>query len=166
MFKKILTVVAVALALPVIAAAQKFGTVDVNAIFTAMPETTAAQTQLQEANKKYEDEFKKLQEEVDKKYQEFQALPEGTPESIKERRMQEIQELAQKIDTFRNTASQDLQRQQEQLMAPIQQKIVEAIKTVGQEGNYTFILENGVPAYSGTDVTDVTAAVKAKLGIK
>ena len=166
MFKKVLTVVAVALALPVIVAAQKFGTVDVNAIFSAMPETTAAQTQLQEANKKYEEEFKKLQEEVDKKYQEFQALPESTPESIKERRMQEIQELAQKIDTFRNTASQDLQRQQEQLMAPIQQKIVDAIKSVGQEGSYTMIFENGIPAYVGTDVTDVTPAVKGKLNIK
>lgn len=166
MFKKIITVVAVALALPVIASAQKFGVVDVNSLFTAMPETTAAQNQIQEANKKYEEEFKKLQEEVDKKYQEFQALAKDTPESIKERRMQEIQELAQKIDTFRSTASQDLQRQQEQLMAPIQQKLVDAIKAVGQEGAYTFIFEQGVPAYQGTDVTDVTAAVKAKLGIK
>ena len=166
MFKKIIIVMAVALALPVVAAAQKFGVVDVNTVFTAMPETTAAQNQLQEASKKYDEEYKKLQEEVDKKYQEYQGLAADTPESIKERRMQEIQELAQKIDAFRNTAAGDLERQQQQLMAPIQQKLVDAIKAVGQEGGYTFIFENAVPVYQGSEVTDVTSAVKGKLGIK
>ena len=117
MLKKVLAVMAVALLLPAIAAAQKFGTIDVNAIFTAMPETTAAQTQLQEVSKKYEAEYKKLEEEVNKKVQEFQALAADTPQSIKDRRQQEIQELAQKVETFQNTASQDIQRQQQQLIA-------------------------------------------------
>ncbi len=166
MLKKILAVMAVALLLPAIAAAQKFGTIDVNAIFTAMPETTAAQTQLQEVSKKYEAEYKKLEEEVNKKVQEFQALAADTPQSIKDRRQQEIQELAQKVETFQNTASQDIQRQQQQLMAPIQQKITDAIKAVGQEGSYTFIFENGMAAFQGADVVDVTPAVKAKLGLK
>ena len=166
MLNKILAVMAVALLLPAIAAAQKFGTIDVNAIFTAMPETTAAQTQLQEVSKKYEAEYKKLEEEVNKKVQEFQALAADTPQSIKDRRQQEIQELAQKVETFQNTASQDIQRQQQQLMAPIQQKITDAIKAVGQEGSYTFIFENGMAAFQGADVVDVTPAVKAKLGLK
>ncbi len=166
MLKKVLAVMAVALLLPAIAAAQKFGTIDVNAIFTAMPETTAAQTQLQEVSKKYEAEYKKLEEEVNKKVQEFQALAADTPQSIKDRRQQEIQELAQKVETFQNTASQDIQRQQQQLMAPIQQKITDAIKAVGQEGSYTFIFENGMAAFQGADVVDVTPAVKAKLGLK
>lgn len=166
MLKKVLAVMAVALLLPAIAAAQKFGTIDVNAIFTAMPETTAAQTQLQEVSKKFEAEYKKLEEEVNKKVQEFQALAADTPQSIKDRRQQEIQELAQKVETFQNTASQDIQRQQQQLMAPIQQKITDAIKAVGQEGSYTFIFENGMAAFQGADVVDVTPAVKAKLGLK
>lgn len=166
MLKKILVIAAVVLTLPVIAAAQKFGVVDVNTIFTAMPETTAAQNQLQEASKKYEGEFSKLQEEINKKIQEYQGLAADTPESIKERRQQEIQELGQKVDTFRNTASQDLERQQQQLMMPIQQKLSDAIKAVGQEGGYTFIFENGIPVFTGNDVTDVTNAVKAKLGLK
>ena len=166
MFKKVIIALAIAVAVPFVAAAQKFGTVDVNTIFSAMPETTTAQTQMTEASKKYEDEFKKLQEEVDKKLQEFQGLAQDTPESIKERRMQEVQELSMKADRFRQTASEDLQRQQQQLMAPIEQKIMDAIKAVGQEGSYTFIFQAGLPAYAGSDVTDVTAQVKSKLGLK
>ncbi len=165
MFKKVIIALAVAIALPVVASAQKFGTVDVNEIFTNLPETKAAQTQLAEASKKYEDEFKKLQDEFDKKLQEYQALGQDAPASIKERREQELQELSNKIQQFRNTASQDLEKQNQTLLAPIQSKISDAIKAVGQEGSFTFIFENAMPIFSGKDVIDVTSAVKNKLGI-
>jgi len=168
MFKKIL--LAVAVALPMCAAAQtpKFGTVEFETVFQAMPETTAARTQIEEASKKYEDEFAKLQEEFNKKYTELQTLEKDstTPQSIKERRMQELTELNEKVQQFRQTATQDLQRQQQTLMAPIQERIITAIKAVGQENNFTFILTTEIPAYVGTDVVDVTPMVKAKLGIQ
>ena len=80
--------------------------------------------------------------------------------------MQEMQELDAKIQKFRETADQDLRRQQQQLMAPIQEKVVKAIQSAGAEGGYTFIFENVVPLYTGTDVTDITATVKTRLGIK
>lgn len=166
MFKKVIIALAVAFALPVVASAQKFGTVDVNSIFSAMPETQTAQAQLAEASKKYEDEFKKLQDEFDKKFQEYQALPADGPASIKERREQELQEFNQKIQQFRETASQDLQKQQQTLLAPIESKINDAIKAVGQEGGYTFILQDGMALFQGKDVVDITPTVKTKLGIK
>lgn len=167
MFKKV--ILAVALALPFSALAQKFGVVDLESVFQAMPETAAMQTQLTDTSKKYEEEFAKLQEEVNKLYAEFQNIQNdaNTPESIKERRIQEIQERAQKVDQFRNTAQQDLARLQDTLMAPIQTKIQDAVKAVGAEGSFTFIFPNeqGLLLYMGTDVTDVTSLVRAKLGL-
>ena len=80
--------------------------------------------------------------------------------------MQEMQELDSKIQKFRETAMQDLQRQQQQLMAPVQENVVKAIQSVGAEGGFTFIFENMMPVYVGTDVTDVTPLVKTRLGIK
>ena len=166
MLKKLVLVLAVVL--PMSAFAQKFGTVNLETVLTAMPESTAMQEQMNEASKKYEDEFAKLQEEFNKKYTEFQNLTKDTttPESIKERRMQELSELDQKVQQFRATATNDLQRQQQTLMAPIQEKILTAIKAVGQENNFTFIFTNEVPAYVGTDVVDVTPLVKTKLNVK
>ena len=164
MFKKLL--LAVMVALPAMAFAQKFGVIETETIMANLPEMKEVQTQLQAAGQKYETEFKNLQDEMQKKYTEFQQMDESTPKTIQERRIQEIQDLDQKIQQFRQTASEDLQRQQQQLMAPIQQKVMTAIQTVGQEGNFTFIFENVVPVYVGTDVTDVTPLVKAKLGIK
>ena len=131
-----------------------------------MPEIKTVNEQIQAASKKYEDEFAKLQEEFSKKFDEFQKLEESTPQTIKDRRMQEMQELENKINQFRTTASQDLSRQQQQLMAPIQENVMKAIQSVGAEGGYTFIFENVMPLYTGTDVTDITSLVKTRLGVK
>ena len=103
---------------------------------------------------------------MNKKVSEYQALGEDTPAMVKDRRMKELQDLNNKMNEFRSMAERDLQRQQEQLFAPIQQKVHDAIMAVGKEGNYTFIFEDMVPVYTGSDVIDVTDAVKAKLGVK
>ncbi len=167
MFKKFL--LAIALILPLSAMAQKFGIVDADQVIEAMPETTAAKSQLEETSKKYEVENQKLQEEINKLFTDFQTIQNdpNTPESIKERRSQEIQERYQKFEQFQATASQELARLRESLMAPISQKLMEAVKTVGAEGNYTFVFINepNLMMYVGTDVINVTADVRKKLGL-
>jgi len=167
MFKKF--ILALAVALPMSAFAQKFGTVNAAEVLEAMPEAKALTTQIEEASKKYEAEYQKLVEEVQKLYADFQAIQNdaSTPETIKERRMQEIQERQQKLEQFRATAQQDLQRQNEQGLLPITNKFNDAVKAVGQEGGFTFIFPNepGLILFQGSDVVDVTPTVKTKLGL-
>lgn len=164
MFKRLL--IAILIALPLSVFAQKFAVINTQSLMESMPELKTANEQLEAANKKYADEFKKLQEEFGKKYEEYQALDPSTLQTIKDRRMQEMQELENKIQQFREMAAQDIQRQQQQLMAPIQEKVIKAIQAVGAEGSYTFVFENMMPLYTGTDVTDITDTVKGRLGIK
>lgn len=167
MFKKVL--LAIALVLPLSAMAQKFGVVDIEQVFQAMPETAAAQAQVEETSKKYESEFQKLQEEVNKLYTAYQAIQNdpSTPEAIKENRAQEIQERFQKLDQFQATATQDINRLRESLLTPITQKINEAVKAVGAEGSFTFVFPNepNLLMYIGNDVVNVTADVRKKLGL-
>ena len=166
MLKKIALVMLLALPMGVFAQNLKFGHINAQEIITVMPEFTKAQNDIQTLEKQLTAELQRTQEEFNKKYQEFNALDASTPETIKERRVQEMQELDAKIQKFRETADQDLRRQQQQLMAPIQENVMKAIQSVGAEGNYTFIFENGMSLYTGTDVTDVTPLMKARLGIK
>ena len=123
MFKKVLLALAVALPACAWAQAPKFGVVDAEAIIPKMAEFAEAQTKINDASKTYESEYAKISEELQKKYTEFQELEKdpATLQSIKERRMQEIQELDKKAQQFAQTAQQDLQRQQAQLMQPIQE---------------------------------------------
>lgn len=165
MIKKLLF--AIMLALPMMGFAQaKFGVINSQTLMENMPEMKEVQSQLEASSKKYEEEFKGLQDEFQKKFTELQNMEESTPQTIKDRRMEDVRNLNEKIEQFRATATQDLQRQQEQLIAPIQQKVMTAIQAVGDEGEYTFIFENQIPVYVGKDAVDVTPLVKSKLGIK
>lgn len=164
MIKKI--ILAIMIALPSMAFAQKFGMVDTQNLMQSLPEVKEVQTQLEASMKKYSDEEGKLRQEYEKKVKEFQEMDQSTPEAIQKRRFEEIQALEQKIQEFRQTAQQDLQQQQEKLLQPVQKKIMDAIQSVGTEGGYTFIFENGISLFQGKDVVDVTSQVKAKLGVK
>lgn len=164
MIKKLL--LAIMIALPTLGFAQgKFGVINTATLIEEMPEMKDVKAQLEAASKKYEDEFNKLAGAYQEKYTEFQNLSDDTPKAIKDRRLQELQELEQKIGQFRLTAQQDLEQQQNQLVQPIQQRVMSAIQAVGEEGGYTMIFENMVPVFTGKDVVDVTPVVKTKLGI-
>ncbi len=164
MIKKLF--VAILIALPAIASAQaKFGVVNSQQIFAELPETKEAETQMEAASAKFQSEFKVLQDEYNKVYTEIQNMDANTPETIRQRRMTDIQEKSQRIGQFQQSASEDLDRMQQQLLAPIQQKIADAIKAVGQENNFTMIFDVTQPVYVGTDVVDATDLVKKKLGI-
>lgn len=168
MLKKLL--LAALVALPMLANAQKFGYVNTQEIFNLMPEKATAENTLKAAADKYDAELKNLQDKFQKDLADFEALEKDANAlpAIKENRQKELEELYKKIQNFQQTAQQDLQRQQEQLIAPVSQKLQNAIQAVGAEGGFTFIFDLSIPSvvYSGSNAEDVSAKVKAKLGIK
>lgn len=169
MLKKIIMMLAVAATIAPAAFAQaKFGVIAPETIMRDMPEMLSAQKELDAVSRKYQREDSVLQAEIQVKYDDLQKLSSdsNTPDAIKERRMQELQDMSNKYQQFRANAQQDLQRQQEVLLGPVQQKLINAIEAVGKAGNYTFILTREVPAFVGSDVVDVTPDVRKQLGLK
>lgn len=147
----------------------RFGKVDKKALFNMLPEKAAAELELQEISNAYEAEHKMLQDEFNRKYADFQALylDGNTPATIKERRMQELQENNQKIESFLNMVKKDLEQREKDLIGPIKVKIQEAIVIVGIEGGFTAIFDandENIP-FLGARVEDITHLVQAKLGI-
>lgn len=168
MLKKLLLVAAVLI--PMLASAQtlKIGLVDTGEIFSKMPESAAAQKQVEDVNKKYEDEYAKLGEEIKRMYDELQQMKEDELPAIRERKTREFTDYQQKISQFEQQAMQDLQKLQQELMAPIMQKIRGAVEAVGKEGGYSLIQEKNpqLTIYFAAPVVDITGEVKAKLGVQ
>ncbi|MBR1543957.1 MAG: OmpH family outer membrane protein [Muribaculaceae bacterium] len=165
MFKKVLLAALVAAPLCLQAQTLKLGAVNPQEIVAVMPETATAQNTLKAASDKYDAQAKTLQDEYQKKVDEFNAIAKDNT-AAQEAKAKEIQDLQVRMQNFQQTASQDLQKQQETLYAPIQQKLQQAIQQVGAEGGYAGILYKDVLLYQGTGIEDITAKVKAKLGIK
>ena len=170
MFKRFMLLAIMATTLCLGAQAQKFGYINTNEIFNVMPEKVTAENTLKQVSDKYEAEFKNLQDAFQKKMAEYEAADQdpSTPQAIKDRHNQELQDDYVKIQNFQQTAAQDMQKQQDMLIAPITQKLQNAIQAVGAEGGYTFIFDQaaGSILYTGTNAEDVSTKVKAKLGIK
>ena len=76
--------------------------------------------------------------------------------------------MQQKIQQSYQDNQQALAKEQSEKMQAITTKVLDAIKAVGTAGNYVYIMDlsSGIPYISTTLSTDVTAKVKAKLGLK
>jgi outer membrane protein len=134
-----------------------------------MPDYIKAQTDIQTMQKQYEDEMKRAQEEFNKKFTAYQEEQANLPKNIQERRQKELQELSQKGMQMQQDAQQELERSWMTMLEPIAKKIDDAIKAVGQDGGYVYIFDlnaTQIPFVNETLSTDVTSAVKAKLGIQ
>lgn len=167
--KRIL-MIAVAL-LPLMLMAQaRIGIVNSQQIFDLMPEKAAAEAQLKTMSDRFHAEYQLLQGEFDKKYGDYQtvAADASMPEAIKERRVRELQESDKKMREFERRAADDIAAQRAALTKPITDRIQAAIRAAGEQGGFDLVLDTAVTpvAYSGPNTVDITAAVKAILGLK
>ena len=156
------------LILPMSVFAQKFGHIKTQEILTVMPEYTKAQTDIQTMQKQYDDEIKRISDEINKKFAAYQQEQANLPKNIQERRQKELQEMSERGMQMQQDAQQQLQQSWLQMLEPIAKKIDDAIKAVGQEGGYIYIFDlnaTQIPFINEAHSTDVTAAVKAKLGL-
>ena len=167
MLKKIALILM--LILPMSVFAQKFGHIRSQEILIVMPEYTKAQADIQTMQKQYEDDMKRVEQEFQKKFTAFQEEQANLPKNILERRQKELQELNERAMQMQQDAQQELQQSWMEMLEPIAKKIDDAIKAVGQEGGYVFIFDlnaTQIPFVNEAYATDVTGAVKAKLGIQ
>ena len=148
-------------------AQQKFGHVNSQEIIQAMPEFSKARTEIEALTKQYEADLKSMYEELQKKGEAYEKEQATLPANIKERREKDLAEMQQKIQQNYQDNQQALAQAQQEKMNAITTKVLDAIKAVGQAGNYIYIMDmgSGVPYISTTLSTDVTAEVKKKLGI-
>lgn len=152
---------------PMTMMAQKFGHVNASEIMQAMPEFTKARTEIEALQKQYEDDLKSMQDELQKKADAFEKEQATLPDNIKQRREAELNEMYQKIQQSYQDNQQALQKASSEKMQAIQAKVMEAVNAIGKDGGYVYIMELGSQLYiSNTLSTDVTAQVKAKLGLK
>ena len=166
--KRIL-MIALALMPLMLMAQAKIAVVNSQELFNLLPEKATAEAQLKALSDKYHAEYELLRGEFDKKYADYQtvAADASMPETIKDRRIQELQESDKKMRDFERRAADDIAAQREALTQPITDKIQAAIRTAGAQGGYDLVLDTAVTpvAYTGPNTTDITPMVKTLLGL-
>jgi len=168
MFKKIALLLLCVFPISLMGQEVKLGHINSQEILSLMPERAEIEKTLNDLQTQWENELVKMREEYYAKIKEFQDKQATMPESIKQARQSEIVEIEQRINTFNQTASSDLQKKQQELFTPVIDKVKKAINEVGSENNYTYIFDLSTQSivYQSPKSNDVTALVKKKLGLK
>jgi outer membrane protein len=147
--------------------AQQYGHMNFGTLIASLPETEAADSELQAYQKQLTAEVETKSEAWQKKAQEFFVKVEGgqlapvqqqEEQANLEKERNEILALQQGITT-------KVQEKRKELLSPIIEKVEAAINEVAKENKYTMIFDTSVfnAILYATDSDDVTALVKAKL---
>ena len=92
------------------------------------------------------------------------------PELIRTRRMAEIQNLEERIQNYYQETQASLQKTEQELIVPINEKLMKAVEAVGDEQGLVYIFDISTPSalmyYSKAKCKDVTNAIRSKLGLK
>lgn len=146
-------------------AQQKFGHLNSQEIMSQMPEFIKARGEIEAQAKTYENDLKSMQEELTRKNDEYEKGKSTMNATAQKQKETELQTLYQKIQQAYQDNQQALSKLQQDKMQPITTKLVNAIKVVGDQGKYVYIMDvaSGIPYISQTQSKDVTAEVKAQL---
>lgn len=155
------------LALPfTVMAQQKIAVVNSQEIMQALPDTKAADATLQKLAKESEADIKLMSDELDKQVKAFMAEREKISEVSRQRREEEIRDRQGRIQRSYQMLQEQLRQKESELLAPIQAKILAAIKKVADSNGITYVMESAAMLTMGADALDITAKVKTELGIK
>ena len=164
--KKILFAALMLLA-PLTMSAQKFGHFNSTELVPLLPEYVTAQSELQNLAKQYEDDLKRMQDELQKKGEEFQKEQANLLDNVRQRRQAELEDLYQRMQQSVQDNQQAYQKAQAEKMQAISEKVLGAVKQIGEAGGYVYIMDvsQGIPFINSKLSTDITPELKKALGI-
>ena len=163
--KKIIVSMLLLLPLGLFAQEVKLAIVNTGEIINLLPEMSTLQSEMATLQQTLQKESKQMEDEYTRKVADLTEQNESLTDNIRKLRVQEIDDLRGRLENFLASAQETMEKRQEELFAPIQEKVMNAINSVGEENGYT-ILNPQVLLFKGKGVADATDLVKAKLGLK
>jgi outer membrane protein len=124
----------------------KFGYLSYQAAIKAMPDYTLVQQKLADLKAQYQAETKRVEDEFNRKYEEFLEGQRDFPKSILQKRQAELQELMAKNIAFKNKSTEQLAKDEADALAPLYDKLNAALAAIGEEKGYAFVLDTDVKA--------------------
>ena len=140
----------------------KFGFLSYTAALQSMSDYAIVESQMKELEAQYAAEQKRVEDEFNKKYEEFLDGQRDFPQTILQKRQTELQELLDKNIAFKKEGQRLIAEAREKAMQPLKTRLADALARVGSSRGLAFILNTDVNAVPWMNITmgeDVTQAV-------
>ncbi len=129
------------------ASMPKFAYVDFGVLVQLMPEMDEARATMEASSNEAQETYKGMVEEYQKKLEQYQQKAGTWTNAIRESKEKELGELQTRITEFQEAIRQELQEQQQKLMAPIQKKAVDAVNALAKEKGITAVFDSASVLY-------------------
>ncbi len=141
-------------------AQSKVAHINTQELVTSMPETKAAQAELDKLRKTYQVALQDMQTELENKIKQYDAEAASQTDEENSKRVQEVQGIQQSIQQYGGQAQQDMQKKELDLLKPITERARLAIQKVARAQGFQYVLDStqgqGVILADGKDLmTDV-----------
>jgi len=148
--------------------AQKSGYINSQELIAAMPERDSVLTKLEAISKEHSETLESLQVEFNNKLQDYQKNLATWSDALKQLREKELNDLQSRFQDYQQMADQDMQTQQQNLMAPVVDKAKASIAKVSKAAGLTVVydISSGALAYyDEAAMVDILPLVKKEMGI-
>tara|TARA_B100000809_G_C14851229_1_gene428385 strand:- start:12 stop:521 length:510 start_codon:yes stop_codon:yes gene_type:complete len=148
-----------------ISAQSKVAHINTQELISEMPEVIAAQKELKKLEEQYAKELESSAREFQTKAQTYAGDVQNQTELINKQRQSELEGMQQRIQEFRDSASQELQKRSAEMMKPLYDKARKAIEKVASAQGFDYVLDSST---GGSVIMakgkNLSAEVKQELG--
>ena len=148
---------------------QKYAFVDTEYILDNIPEFQDAQDELDDLSVKWQKEIEAKYAEVEEMYQDYKAEAVLLPDDIKKKREDEIIQKERQVKELQQKyfgPQGELYKTRQELIQPIQEKVFNAIETIANTRNYSFVFDKagGMTLLYGDPKFDISDDVLDEVG--
>jgi len=147
----------------------RFGYLSYKAAIERMAEYAVVQQQMEDLRAQYQAETLRVEDEFNRKYEEFLDGQREFPRTILQKRQTELQELMEKNIKFKEQSRQELEDAERQAMAPLRIRLIELLSTIGRERGFAFVYDTdtkALPFINPAQGEDISQMVNAMLNEK
>lgn len=168
LFSKLLIVLLLFISANTSAQTLKFGHINLQELISVMPERDSALVKLDKYGKELQEQLETMQTEYQTKLNVYQQKQATWTAAILEAKQKELVDLQQRFEQYQNSASQDYQVMQNQLMTPVITKATAVITKLGKSNGLIYIFDTSsgtIPYIDPALSTDVLPLAKTDMKI-
>lgn len=144
---------------------QKIGYISADEIIQLMPEAATVQTQLDQYQQSLYQNAQEKRDALNDAIQKFVKDSTTMNASLKEVRRGDLQKQSQELAGIQQTIQNEFEQKRQELSAPIQKKLQNAIEEVAKENGFTYVMPKEALIVM-PPTSDIGPLVIKKLGLK
>ena len=126
--------------------AARYGYLSYQEALKSMPQYAMVQKKMENLRSQYQAETLRVEEEFNRKYEEFLEGQREFPKTILQKRQTELQQLMEKNIEFKANSLKELDATEKDAMAPLRLRLNDVLREIGINKGYAFIYDTDTKA--------------------